>query len=202
MNFLIEDTSKMFNFKNHQDNLPFLHGELFTLEWAIPEAKWVMVFFKNGQTKPWYKKIERPYRFKRKFRKKANDSFSNLANFKHPYIVFYVFTHLFSWPKKIIVPMQVNHLIIHDLPLQTSNRSLIIRTPNASVDLKIPRYFPALKSIYKEDLTISLNPPLFDLNTRLRCPKCDWSLSEMHDSGLLTHENYTFELIQQIANKS
>jgi len=192
----------MFHFKNHPDNLPFLHGELFTLEWAILNVKWVLVFFRNGQTKPWYKKVERPYRFQRWFRKKANDSFSNLANFRHPYVVLYVFPRLVSWPKRIIVPMQVNHLSIHDLPLQTSNQPLRVSRPNVSIDVKLPPYFPVLNSIYKKKLTVFFGAPTFELNTSLTYPECDWSISDMHESGLLTHENYTFDFLQNIAKKS
>ena len=78
----------------------------------------------------------------------------------------------------------------------------MVSTPNVSIDVKLPPNFPVLNLIYKKELTVFFGAPTFELNNNLTYPECDWSISEMHESGFLTHENYTFDFLQNIANKS
>ena len=86
----------------------------FTLQWDYPEVKFVLVHFRNGQIKRWYKRTERAYRFKRWFLRKGKDSFSNIANFNAPYITLYLFSWYILFPKKVILPMNVGALKVHE----------------------------------------------------------------------------------------
>ena len=96
------------------------HDKGFSLAWEIPEAKWVLVYFKNSQTKPWYKCVKRRYLFKRWFVRKSHDSFSNLANFSFPQVVLYVFNSTLSIPRKVVVPMNVTILRVDEPEVKTS----------------------------------------------------------------------------------
>jgi hypothetical protein len=93
---------------------PHWHDKGFTLLWSGLNARWVLVHFKNGQSKRWYKRTERSYRFKRWFIRKGEDSFSNLANIHSPKVTLYVFRWIFSFPRKMVIPMQVNALRVRE----------------------------------------------------------------------------------------
>jgi hypothetical protein len=186
----------MFQFKNQPANLSFLHDKLFTLEWELPLFKWVLIYYVNGQKKVWYKKTERPYRFKRWFRRKPTDSFSNLANFKCPYITIYLFKHWISWPKKVVIPMKVNHLTIDDLPLQSDPLSISISPSNITIDkFRPPNQLPK-GEILLAPPSINFNAPLVLSHATFDFPKCHWNVAEIHDKGLPIAENYTFEQIE------
>lgn len=90
------------------------HDKGFTLQWDYPEVKFVLVHFRNGQEKRWYKRTERAYRFKRWFIRKSKDSFSNIANYNSQVITLYLFSWYLSFPKKVIVPMNVGALKVHE----------------------------------------------------------------------------------------
>ena len=90
------------------------HDKGFTLQWDYPEAKFVLVHFRNGQKKSWRKKTERSYRFKRWFLRKGKDSFSNIANYNAPFITLYLFTSYISFPQKVILSMNVGALKVHE----------------------------------------------------------------------------------------
>jgi hypothetical protein len=90
------------------------HDKGFTLQWDYPEVKFVLVNFRNGQKKRWYKRTERSYRFKRWFLRKSKDSFSNIANYNSQFITLYLFSWYISFPKKVIVPMNVGALKVHE----------------------------------------------------------------------------------------
>ncbi len=110
----------------------FWHDKLFVLNWRL-NAKWVLVYFKNGQTKRWWKRTERPYRFKRWFVKSAQGSFSNLANYNHPYIIVYVFSSFFPWPTKRIIPMHVRRFQSAAMPVQMHPTKAEITLQHANV---------------------------------------------------------------------
>jgi hypothetical protein len=90
------------------------HDKGFTLSWSGLNARWVLVHFVNGQRKPWYKRTERPYRFRRWFIRKGEDSFSNISNVNDPKLTLYVFSWYITFPKKIVVPMQVHALRVRE----------------------------------------------------------------------------------------
>ena len=90
------------------------HDKGFTLSWSGLNVRWVLVHFVNGQRKPWYKRTERPYRFRRWFIRKGEDSFSNIANVNEPRLTLYFFSWYIAFPKKIVVPMQVHALRVRE----------------------------------------------------------------------------------------
>jgi hypothetical protein len=116
---LISCTNKM-DMSTNMANVAFTsntkhwHDKGFTLQWDYPEVKFVLVNFRNGQKKRWYKRTERAYRFKRWFLRKGKDSFSNIANYNAQFITLYLFSWYISFPKKVIVPMNVGALKVHE----------------------------------------------------------------------------------------
>jgi len=91
------------------------HDKLFKLSWSS-DAKWVWVHYHNGQTKSWYKRPGRSYRFQRWVKRKGTDSFQNLANFKSPQVVLYFVSSFFSISRKV-VSLSVDHVAITQSPL-------------------------------------------------------------------------------------
>jgi hypothetical protein len=90
------------------------HGKGFTLNWDFPRAWWVLVYYHNGESKPWYHRTERSYRFRRWFSKSGQDRFQNIANFNRPWIVLYVFRGFSFWPDRYQLPMDVRILRVHE----------------------------------------------------------------------------------------
>jgi hypothetical protein len=90
------------------------HGKGFTLSWDFSPAWMVLVHFINGESKPWYRRTERPYRFRRWFFRKGRDRFRNLASFRHPYVTLYVFSGFSLLPRKIVIPMDVRILRVRE----------------------------------------------------------------------------------------
>ena len=109
------------HFRKATPGMKFWHGKLFTVEWSMPHCKWVLIRHVNGNRKYWYKRTERPYRFRRWFIRKGVGRFSNLANIDFPYVVFYVFRWYFPWPKRVVLQMDVRRLTT------TIPRSMVIR---------------------------------------------------------------------------
>ena len=95
-------------------NVQHWHDKGFTLNWGYSDVKFVLVYFKNGQKKRWYKRTERPYRFKRWFLRKSEDSFSNIANYNSPEVTLYLFNWYILFPRKVIVPMDVKVLRVRE----------------------------------------------------------------------------------------
>ncbi len=131
------------------------HDKGFTLQWDYPEAKFVFVNFRNGQNKRWYKRTERAYRFKRWFLRKGKDSFSNIANYNAPFITLYLFSWYISFPKKVIIPMNVGALKVHE-------PESLFAMPVANVkDLNADMVHPSSQLIHPK-------PPAFTNEMRLK----------------------------------
>ncbi len=161
------------------------HGKGFTLNWDFPDAWWVLVYYHNGESKPWYHRTERPYRFRRWFSKRGQDRFQNIANFKRPAIDLFVFSGLSFWPVRLRLPMHVRILRVNEPeavlnePTMVSEKLQIhprfslpsILNPNGEIQLtetefsldpiqhKIlnPPYFESDLAIFKEDYFKQLN---------------------------------------------
>ncbi len=139
--------------KNWQFQEPRLwHGKGFTLNWDFPGAWLVLVYYHNGEKKPWYRRTERSYRFKRWFLKKGKDRFQNIAAFQSPEVRMFVFAGFSPIPEKMIVPMEVGILRVREPesepslpPMQTfvpPVRSLIPHVYGAEQEMNIS--MPAL----------------------------------------------------------
>jgi hypothetical protein len=123
------------------------HDKGFTLSWSGLNARWVLVHFVNGQRKPWYKRTERPYRFRRWFIRKGEDSLSNIANVNEPRLTLFVFSWYIAFPKKIIVPMQVNALRVHE--------------PKTAI--YSPEVKPAIPSLHNSEFAAQVNEPTMEV---------------------------------------
>ena len=95
------------------------HGKGFSLEWDFPEAWLILLHYRNGESKPWYRRTERSYRFRRWFLKKGKDRFQNLANFRNPFLTLYIFSGVFPVPRKITIPMDVRILRVNEPEART-----------------------------------------------------------------------------------
>ncbi|MFN4852880.1 MAG: hypothetical protein ACK5JC_00510 [Bacteroidota bacterium] len=178
----------MFHFKNHRSDQPFYHDKAFTLEWNLSHCKWILIRFFNSQRKAWYHSTERNYRFRRLFFGKAKGSFTNLANIHSPFIEVFVFPYWISLPKKHLLPMQVNRLVIHDLPLQTdlpkdphfANQAMIHSNP---INLQIPMASSLQGICHIQIPEVCVSTPPFP-----QSPICNWPVYNMIAEGTITEE--------------
>jgi hypothetical protein len=161
----------MFQFKNHPLNIPFEHNKLFTLEWQSLKCKWLLIHYVNNEKKRWYKRTERPYRFRRWFFRKATGNFSNLANFHSQKIEVYLFKWYISWPRKITIPLIVKRLIITKFPIHISlEQAPRLNTTLLAKPLIVGVIHPSYPNVYNNvsvrvpELNIfSQKPPNFPL---------------------------------------
>jgi hypothetical protein len=121
------------------------HGKRFTLHWDFPGAWLVLVYYHNGEKKPWYRPTERPYRFRRWFLKKGKDRFQNIAAFHRPEIRLFVFSGFSPIPEKMIVPMEVGILRVREPEAEPSLPQMQPSTP--TVHSLIPQVFGAEQDI-------------------------------------------------------
>jgi hypothetical protein len=190
----------VFHFKNHRPDQPFYHDKAFTLEWNLSHCKWILIRFFNSQRKAWYRSTERNYRFRRLFFRKAKGSFTNLANIHSPFIEVFTFPYWISLPKKYLIPMQVNRLVVNDLPLQTdlpegphfANHTLVHPNP---INLQIPTVssLPGLGHIQIPEVFVST--PTFPHTS---C--CNLSVCNMIAEGTITEETSQKEIIHIMQN--
>lgn len=90
------------------------HGKGFLLSFDFPGAWLVLLHFDNGERKPWYRRTERPYRFRRWFFRKGKGRFQNIANVLSPEVRLYVISGFSPFPEKILVPMDVRLLRVRE----------------------------------------------------------------------------------------
>jgi hypothetical protein len=136
-------------------------------------ARWVLVHFVNGQRKPWYKRTERPYRFRRWFIRKGEDSFSNIANVNEPRLTLYFFSWYIAFPKKIIVPMQVH--------------ALRVREPEPVV--YPPEVKPCIPTLHNAEIAAQVHEPTMEvLDSEIEVPSSKISLPAFQ--GLALNQDY------------
>lgn len=135
------------------------HDKGFTVDWEVPSAKWVLIYYRNSQEKPWYRRTERPYRFKRFFIRKPIDTFSNLANFNSPFIRLYVFYSWLAWPIRKDIPMKVQLLRVTEPAVEVALDSLAVI--KSRIDLRNLMNTPSIPSIHTAsfDFEILQNAP-------------------------------------------
>jgi hypothetical protein len=149
------------------------HDKGFTLSWSGLNARWVLVHFVNGQRKPWYKRTERPYRFRRWFIRKGEDSFSNIANVNEPRLTLYVFSWYIAFPKKIVVPMQVH--------------ALRVREPETAI--YPPEIKPAIAMLHNTEIATNVHEPTMEvLDSEIEVPSSKISLPAF--PGLALNQDY------------
>lgn len=137
------------------------HGKGFSLQWDFPNAWLVLVHFANGEQKRWYKRTERPYRFRRWFFRKGKDRFQNIANLHHPLITLYVFSGFSPFPKTKTIPMEV-----HALRVQEPEAALVkpmVKSALPHFRKELPGFFTLMPQLLwqKPEMEINLvHPPL------------------------------------------
>lgn len=192
----------MFRFKNHPEGLPFLHDKLFTLEWELDNCKWILIHYRNGQRKKWYRSTERPYRFKRWFTGKAKGEFSNLANYASPKLEIYLFRRYISWPKKVVVPMQVNRLTTIPPEVAVIPFENIPVSPYATIEKPAIHISPVKVVIKKMAVSpaigMKIQPTPIDYTT----PVCDWPIAYWIENGLVTEKNIDTNYLQQLSKST
>lgn len=153
------------------------HDKLFTLSWQS-DVRWVLVRYKNGQSKPWFKSPGRSYRFKRWFVKKGNDEFQNLANLNSPKVVLYFFPYLLSFPKRQVVNFIVHHVAIPPQEFAMKDSQPSFQLPEVRVSAITP---PVVPNIHLAD-KLNIECPSLDvqvLNQEWSMQSsCDWPISD------------------------
>jgi hypothetical protein len=153
------------------------HDKLFVLSWKS-DARWVLVCYRNGQSKTWYKRPGRGYRFKRWFVKKGDDQFKNIANVQSPQVVLYFFPYTISWPKRKVVQFDVQHLSIHQNTLTIAEHSMPFHSPEMqSVPLVNNTTHPVCDFKLPQMELIQSELKLANSNF-LNTPECDWPANE------------------------
>jgi len=179
----------MFQFLRHSGKLPFLHDQRFTLQWDIPRCKWILIHYVNSQRKPWYKRTERPYRFRRWFFRGAKGTFSNLANIHEPRITVYVFRYFICLPRKVLIPLRVGRMDISENSLHTMVPEVI--APSNKLDIQ-PCNPPDLKlspamsplNMYAERADLHIQLSISNLQN-----ECTWPVSQWIAQGVIHQDN-------------
>lgn len=191
----------MFRFKNHPDGLPFLHDQLFTLEWKSEEYKWLLLHYVNGQKKSWYRRTERQYRFRRWAIRKATGTYSNLSNFESPRIVVYLFRWYFAWPKKVVISLQVNRLSTEIPALHTATPVPEVFSLAANYAVEEPEIL--IKQASFSPSTLDISAPSINVHVEAikNTPAIDWPISNWMEKGLITEETLTYDRIEKLNNQ-
>lgn len=190
----------MFRFINHPQGASFMHGKLFTLEWQLQGYKWLLIRYYNGQRKKWYRRTERPYRFKTWFFGKRAGSFSNIANYQSPKIEVFLFRWYLAWPKKLVIAMPVYRLATHSFSVSTKHISQP-PTPSAP-STKTPLLSPLAPSVSTtpQSVTTTIPHPDIQINTSPSTPICHWPVSDWIRQGIINDNNQDFHSLQELTN--
>lgn len=192
----------MFRFKNQSDDLPFFHDKLFTLTWDYEGYKWLAVRYVNSQRKRWYRRTERPYRFRRWFFRKAQGSFSNLANIDSPLIELYLFSWYLAWPRKVVIPMRV-------VRMKPNVPAILVNSPVVEIPALHPvtRLSPA-RIVIPEVKPCLQSPRTAGFNMDVLSPilpgalHCDWPVADWLEQGLVDRNRLDYETLQTLNQTS
>lgn len=153
------------------------HDKLFTLSWTS-DARWVLIYYRNGQSKPWYKSPGRSYRFKRSFVKNGNDQFQNLANLNSPKVVLYFFPYWLSFPKKKVVNLSVHHVAIAPQEWVMKDSLPNFPLPDVMVSAVTPPAAPVIHLADKLNIQChSLDVQVLNQEWNIQS-SCDWPIAE------------------------
>lgn len=179
----------MFKFLRHSNKLPFLHDQLFRLQWNIPRCSWILIHYRNSQRKPWYKRTERPYRFKRWFLRGPKGTFSNIANIDAPRITVYIFRYYLCFPQKVVIPLRVGRMEIREGRLTTMIPEMFFQTGSLHLrEAELPDLKASLR-LTSRNMQV-LTP---ELNLQFSEPKlhteCNWPVSTWIEQRVLSPDN-------------
>jgi hypothetical protein len=103
---------------------PLWHQKAFSIRLNISEAKRILIWYHNGNRKPWWLRTDRAYRFRRLTWLKAPFVFRSIANENSQGLILWVFTGWLTLPKKIFVPLKVGRLSLLQPNLNTLTVSI------------------------------------------------------------------------------
>jgi|GEM_PF-4115796 hypothetical protein len=175
------------------------HDKLFTLSWTS-DARWVLIYYRNGQSKPWYKRPGRGYRFKRWFVKKGNDQFQNLANFQSPQVVMFFFSSFLSWPKKVVKQWTVTHLDVAPSAYQLHEhvpayKPVVAQTSHQNIQLSST----ALNMRHQELLWTTPQPLLKEV-TWQPTHECSWNVQDWMDGNAAMPEDEALQKLIKLTH--
>lgn len=192
----------MFRFKNHPEGLPFLHDKLFTLEWELDNCKWLLIHYRNGQRKKWYRSTERPYRFKRWFARKSNGEFFNLANIDSPKLVLYLFSGYVSWPRKVVIAMQVNRLTTTSTHVSVETQNDFPVVPHVKINRPFFNSKALSLSIPKMMISPSVEMTVLPIPIDYAPMDCDWPISQWIENNRINDSPIDSSLLNKLSKST
>jgi hypothetical protein len=212
----------MYQFKDNNNR--FYHEQKFTLQWDFPEASRVVVRYVNGNKRVvlpiitdsskqvvdgskyrfanaffWmFRKKIRSYRYKRLFVRNAQDEFSNIANFRRPYIKLYVIGSKFPWIMTVNVPMHVTLLRIEESNLNLHVEELRLAQPSMNTRVADVEVNPSDVSI--ENLNFKVVIPNINTQSEVEftSPGLNQSINQLIASGMISEETNNESILQLI----
>jgi len=213
----------MYEFKNNKNGV-FWHEQAFTLKWKFPISYLVCVLFYNGNRKvvlpivtnssdqvvdgnkfkrtnfilTLFKKKYRVYRYKRFYLKKAEDKFSNIANYRSQYIRLYIFITRYPWIKVVDVSMDVKLLRLRENKINVKAQSIQLATHNMTV---IPQTISVLQqNLRLFNIDLQLNIPAIKPNVILQLKNHEprFSICNLISSGEISDQTDNQTILQLI----
>lgn len=213
----------MYEFKNNKNGV-FWHEQAFTLKWKFPISYLVCVLFYNGNRKvvlpivtnssdqvvdgnkfkrtnfilTLFKKKYRVYRYKRFYFKKAEDKFSNIANYRSQYIRLYIFITRYPWIKVVDVSMDVKLLRLRENKINVKAQSIQLATHNMTV---IPQTISVLQQnlrLFNIDLQLNIPAIKPNVNLQLKNHEPRFSICNLISSGEISDQTDNQTILQLI----
>ena len=213
----------MYEFKNNKNGV-FWHEQAFTLKWKFPISYLVCVLFYNGNRKvvlpivtnssdqvvdgnkfkrtnfilTLLKKKYRVYRYKRFYLKKAEDKFSNIANYRSQYIRLYIFITRYPWIKVVDVSMDVKLLRLRENKINVKAQSIQLATHNMTV---IPQTISVLQQnlrLFNIDLQLNIPAIKPNVNLQLKNHEPRFSICNLISSGEISDQTDNQTILQLI----
>ena len=213
----------MYEFKNNKNGV-FWHEQAFTYKWKFPISYLVCVLFYNGNRKvvlpivtnssdqvvdgnkfkrtnfilTLLKKKYRVYRYKRFYLKKAEDKFSNIANYRSQYIRLYIFITRYPWIKVVDVSMDVKLLRLRENKINVKAQSIQLATHNMTV---IPQTISVLQQnlrLFNIDLQLNIPAIKPNVNLQLKNHEPRFSICNLISSGEISDQTDNQTILQLI----
>lgn len=109
-------------------NNPLWHQKSFSIRLEIPHAKRILVWYDNGNSKPWWLRTRRSYRFRRWSWLKEPFIFRSIANKNTTGIILWIFTDWLKLPEKIFVPLNTGNLSISPPNMAPGSFNIMTKT--------------------------------------------------------------------------
>lgn len=213
----------MYEFKNNKNGV-FWHEQAFTLKWKFPISYLVCVLFYNGNRKvvlpivtnssdqvvdgnkfkrtnfilTLFKKKYRVYRYKRFYLKKAEDKFSNIANYRSQYIRLYIFITRYPWIKVVDVSMDVKLLRLRENKINVKAQSIQLATHNMTVISQTISVLQQNLRLFNIDLQLNIPAIKPNVNLQLKNHEPRFSICNLISSGEISDQTDNQTILQLI----